>query len=265
MNNYTDSERRIMAAFIREDNLKHANELAEPVTVKNTIYTRVVKRFIDFIVSGIILILTLPINLVIAVVTFFDVGRPIFFMQQRVGYRGKFFNLVKFRNMTNERDSNGELLLPKDRVTKWGRFVRRTSLDELLNFWSILKGDMSLIGPRPLLPKYQEMFTERHKMRNFQRPGLECPYLIPKPATGNHWNDILENDIWYVENVSFITDVRMLFALVKLVFNRKETKGRANANRGAFMGYDENGIALSSQNLPEQYINRLKEVTNNNQ
>lgn len=253
----SDSERRIIAGYLREDNLAHTNEISAPVHVRDSFYTRYGKRALDIVLSGAALIVTFPVNAVIGIVTVFDVGTPIFFHQYRVGKDGKEFKITKFRNMTNATDENGELLLPKYRVTKWGKFVRKTSLDELLNFWSVFKGDMSLIGPRPLVKSYLERYSDRHFMRHAVRPGLECPYIMNRTPTGNKWQDQFENDVWYVENVSLKTDIKMMLGLVRLVFNRKETKGRAIASRGAFMGYDENGVVMSSVDLPEKYLERL--------
>lgn len=254
---FNDTERIILAGYIAEDNLEHANEVSASVKVRNTFYSKYVKRIIDIIISGLALLITLPLNLIIAVVTFFDVGRPIFFHQKRIGKDCKEFEITKFRNMTNDTDEQGNLLLPKDRVTKWGKFVRKTSLDELLNFWSIFKGDMSLIGPRPLTCNYLERYSQRHKMRHAVRPGLECPHIIKTAPSGSKWQDQFENDIWYVENVSFITDVKMVFSLIRLVFDRQSTASRGSAKRGAFMGYDENGVAMNNSDIPEKYIERM--------
>ena len=163
--------------------------------------------------------------------------------------------------MTNATNDKGDLLPPKERVTKWGNFVRRTSLDELLNFWSIFKGDMSIIGPRPLVLNYMDRYSERHKKRHCVKPGLECPYIMNDTPTGNKWQDQFENDVWYVENISFGTDIKMVFGLIKLVFNRKESSGRGKSNRGGFMGYTKDGIAINGNDIPEEYIERLKKET----
>lgn len=255
---FTDAERRIMAKYYAAEMLPHTNEISAKVTVNETFYTKYVKRLFDILISGLILIVTLPVNLIIGIVTFFDVGSPIFFKQTRIGKDCKEFQIVKFRNMTNATDENGQLLLPKDRVTKWGRFVRKTSLDELLNFWSIFKGDMSLIGPRPLVITYLDRYSDRHKMRHAVRPGLECPHVPEVPVTGHKWHDQFENDVWYAEHVSFLTDVKMVFRLIGLVFNRKETASRGDAKRGAFMGYNEEGIAVNHTDIPQEFIDRMR-------
>lgn len=257
-----DQERVIIAGYLAEDHLAHTNAISAPVYPRKSFYTQYVKRALDLLISSVALIVTFPVNLVIGIVTFFDVGSPIFFRQQRIGKDCKPFSLVKFRNMRDTRDAEGNLLLAKYRVTKWGRFVRKTSLDELLNFWSVFKGDMSIIGPRPLVMNYMSRYSDRHKMRHAVRPGLECPLIGLPEKTGNRWQDNFENDVWYVENVSFLTDLKMLLALFRLTFDKKETEGRKIAFRGGFMGYDENGMAVSTNDIPEQYVQRLMKEKN---
>ena len=238
---------------LANDRLAQIDALQAPVVPASNFYSKYGKRFLDMLVSLIALIITLPINLVIAIVTFFDVGRPLFFKQKRIGRKGKPFTILKFRNMTNECSESGILLPPEQRVTKWGRVVRKTSLDELLNFWSIFKGDMSLIGPRPLPEVYLDRYSKRHRHRLDVRPGLECP-----PRDLSHgvwtWNDQLENDIWYVENVSFKVDCYMFINLVRFTFDRKSANARAVAKRGSFMGYDLDGCAINDAKIPEEYL-----------
>lgn len=233
----------------------YANKIADPVNVKESFYMKYVKRCFDVLVSIVMLVVTLPINMILAVATYFDVGTPILFRQTRVGKNGKTFTLIKFRNMTNETDENGELLPEEQRVTRLGRFVRRTSLDELLNFWAILKGDMSLIGPRPLLTYYTPWMTERHRMRLAVRPGLECPIL----AYGHDdmdWNDRFENDVWYVEHCNLWVDICMCMKIAALVIAPVNKKNRENGNGGGFVGYDQYGIAIGSNAIqPYQLLN----------
>lgn len=252
----TKAMRWKLAGYLAEDRLYDINQNLEPVKVKDTVYTRYIKRLIDIVISLIICIITLPINLVIGIITFFDVGRPIFFKQDRVGRNGKIFHIIKFRNMRNTRDERGELLPPAQRVTKFGKFVRKTSLDELLNFWSILKGDMSLIGPRPLVPEYYHRYNDRHINRLAVRPGLECP---PRELTDHvwTWQEQFENDVWYVENVSFRTDCKMIFYLLRFTLDRKSANARAVADRGTFMGYDLDGEAINLDGVPQEYIDRV--------
>lgn len=235
-----------------EKNREMVNKQSASVHPRKSFYAKYIKRIIDIIIVLPVFIILLPVNLIIGIVTYFDVGRPIFFKQKRTGKDGKPFYLVKFRNMTNEQDEFGNLLPPSQRVTRWGAFARKYSLDELLNFWSILKGDMTIIGPRPLPSSFDERYSERHKMRTAVKPGLECPSLDTKMSV-RLYQEQFENDIWYVEHISFLTDIKMMFALVKLVFNSKERGDHANVGGGDFVGYDDNGIAFSMRRIPEKY------------
>lgn len=251
--NMTKARRWEIAEQLAADRLDTINARLKDVKVKDTFYTRYVKRAMDIILSLMALIVTLPINLVIGIVTFFDVGTPIFFKQQRIGKNGKLFTIVKFRNMRNTVDERGELFPPSQRVTKWGKLVRKTSLDELLNFWSILKGDMSIIGPRPLPSEYLIRYNNRHKVRLAVRPGLECPPREPLDHVWT-WQERLENDIWYVENISILTDIKMCFQLVQFALDRKNMSARSVAKIGTFMGYDLKGTAINLEQVPQEYI-----------
>lgn len=249
----TRAQRWALSDCLAQDRLPAINAACEAVHPSRTIYARYIKRGIDVVVSALALIVTLPINIVAAVMTLKDVGRPILFEQERVGKDGRIFKLVKFRNMTNERDERGELLPPSQRVTRFGRLMRKTSLDELLNFLSVLKGDMSLIGPRPLVPEYTARYSKRHRMRLSVRPGLECP---PRELSDHAWTwqEQFENDIWYVEHVSFRTDCKMMLNLVRFALDRKNSSARASAERGVFVGYDNLGNAISLEQLDQQYV-----------
>lgn len=253
----TKVQRWQLADYLAETRLDDINKKVKEVVPANNVYSKYIKRFIDIVVSILVLIVTSPINLVILIITAVTLGRPIFFKQERIGKDCKPFNIVKFRNMTNETDENGELLPPSQRVTKCGKFLRKTSLDELLNFWSILKGDMSLIGPRPLVPEYTHRYNKRHKQRLAVRPGLECP---PRTLSGHMWTweEQLENDVWYVENLSFITDCKMVVNLVKFALDSKSSKARAFAQRGSFFGYDINsGKAIAFEDVPNDIIDHI--------
>lgn len=242
----TEEER--MASFLKERNLGRTNQIFTTVTLNDTIYSRYVKRLLDIVISLIVCIVVLPLNLIFAICTFFDVGLPILYKQTRAGRNGKPFTLIKFRNMNNKTDSDGKLLPPSQRITKFGSVMRKYSLDELLNFWSVLKGDMSIIGPRPLPMFFHERMSDRHKCREMVRPGLECPRVFQIEKEGRYicpYHKQFENDIWYVEHVSFITDVKMIVLLIKMVFN---TKKRCTSAQGTtslyFVGYDDVGYAL---------------------
>lgn len=246
------AQRRELAERLAEDTLPELNRQCREVVPSRTIYARFVKRWIDVVVAFLAVVITLPINLIIGIITFFDVGRPIFFTQQRLGRGEKLFTLVKFRNMRNTVNEKGDLLTAADRVTKFGKLVRKTSLDELLNFWSVLKGDMSLIGPRPLLPQYLPRFNARHRGRFCVRPGLECP---PRELMDRGWNwqERLDNDVWYVEHLSFLVDCRMLVNVVRYALDPRMAKIRADAKMGTFMGYDRQGVAITQRELEEEY------------
>lgn len=260
----TKAMRWRIAERLAEDRLEIVNACCPEVKVKDTFYTRYVKRVIDIAVALAALLVTLPVNSVIGVITFFDVGYPIIFRQKRLGKDGKLFEIIKFRNMRNTVDERGELLPPSQRVTRFGRFVRRTSLDELLNFWSVLKGDMSLIGPRPLLPEHLDRYSNRHKQRLAVRPGLECP---PRKLDGHvwTWQEQFENDVWYVEHVSFLTDCKMFINLIRFALDRKSTSARASVTRGIFMGYDLNGTAITLDQVPQSYIDEVAEEMQKNE
>ena len=244
-----DNRRKIAVAISNDRPDGDYHEIVLP----NTFYVRFGKRLLDILFAGIACLVFLPINLLIAIITFFDVGRPIFFKQVRVGKNGKLFSLMKFRNMTNEKNEQGVLLPPEKRVTKWGKIVRKTSLDELLNFWSIFKGDMSLIGPRPLPQKYFVRFNAFHQQRHLLKPGLECPFH-ERGLAAQGWQGRLDNDIWYVENISFKTDVKMAFLLVKKVFSKEEREASASGKTGEFIGYCEDGSIMNEWCIPRRYL-----------
>ena len=251
----TKAMRWEIAEQLAEDRLEQINKSLDDVKVKDSFYTRHGKRLLDIILSLIAIIITLPINAVILIVTFLDVGRPIFFKQQRIGKEGKIFTIVKFRNMRNTTDDRGELLPAGQRVTKWGKFVRKISLDELLNFYNILKGDMSIIGPRPLPAEYLVRYNKRHIMRLAVRPGLECPPREFKQDIWT-WQEHLDNDVWYVENVGLFVDIMQSIRLVRMVFNKKSAEKRAAVQVGTFMGYNLDGEAITLKDIPQEYIDQ---------
>lgn len=181
--------------------------------VRRTFYTVIIKRFLDIFFSGMAILILLPLLILLCMFELIFQGRPILFSQERPGLHGKLFKIYKFRSMTNETDENGALLPGEQRVTSFGRFIRRFSLDELPELFCIFTGKMSIIGPRPLLTEYLPYYTRRHMARHEMRPGLACASL--KPVKTWTWNDQFENDIWYIENCSFWVDVKMVFAVAK--------------------------------------------------
>ncbi|MDD7147385.1 MAG: sugar transferase [Lachnospiraceae bacterium] len=180
-------------------------------------YRRCIKRIFDIIISGIALLLLSPVFLILAILVRTKLGCPVIFHQERPGYREKIFTLCKFRTMTDERDENGELLPDARRLTPFGSFLRKTSLDELPELWNIFKGDMSLIGPRPLLVGYLPYYTERERLRHTVRPGLTG---LAQVSGRNFlsWDERLAKDVEYVEHLSFLMDVKVFFQTISVVF-----------------------------------------------
>ena len=251
-------EKAQLAEYIKRDNLDYVNKRVQVVSVRDSFYTRYGKRFLDIILSVIALIITFPINILLAIATYIDVGCPILFKQKRTGMNKEEFYIYKFRNMTNETDAGGNLLPPSERVTKWGKFVRKTSLDELLNFVSVLCGDMSFVGPRPLLNEYADRFNIRDRQRYFVRPGLECP-SIKKLDHPMNWQERLDNDIWYVQNCSLWVDIKLVFRIIQIAFDSKATSIRSTASAGGFLGYNKDGSIITTKTLPDKYYEELFE------
>lgn len=180
-------------------------------------YRRFFKRFIDIVASGgALLVLALPLGAVTLWLHFANKGAGAFFFQERPGKGGKIFRIVKFKTMTDERDAFGNLLPDKERLTKVGRLVRSTSIDELPQLWNVFRGDMSLIGPRPLLPRYIPWYTEREQHRHDIRPGM-TGWAQVNGRNYVQWDDKLEMDVWYVENLSFVLDFKIICKTIKNV------------------------------------------------
>lgn len=180
-------------------------------------YRSCIKRIFDIIISGIALLLLSPVFLILAILVRTKLGSPVIFHQERPGYREKIFTLCKFRTMTDERDENGDLLPDARRLTPFGSFLRKTSLDELPELWNIFKGDMSLIGPRPLLVGYLPYYTGRERLRHTVRPGLTG---LAQVSGRNFlsWDERLAKDVEYVEHLSFLMDVKVFFQTISVVF-----------------------------------------------
>ena len=172
--------------------------------------------------------------LVICILELILHGSPVIYKTKRPGKDSKIFELYKFRSMTNAKDENGVLLPENKRITKFGLFLRRTSIDELPELLNIIRGDMSIIGPRPLLTEYLPLYSQRHAMRHSVRPGLACVRIRPSDSKTWTWREQFENDIYYIKHVSFVTDVRMIFAIIKEVI--KGCDYRANDTRVPFDG-----------------------------
>lgn len=202
---------------------------------KGGIYRRMVKRPMDFILSLIAIIVLSPVLLVVAILVRVNLGSPVLFKQKRPGLNEKIFLMYKFRTMTDERDENGELLPDSVRLTKFGRFLRSTSLDELPELFNILKGDMSIIGPRPLLVQYLPLYNEYQKRRHEVRPGLSGLAQV-SGRNAISWEDKFNLDVEYVDNVRFIEDWKIIFLTIKKVFVREGINSETAATMESFKG-----------------------------
>ena len=183
-------------------------------------YAKYIKRILDFILSLIALIVLSPVLLVVAILVRIKLGSPIIFKQQRPGKDEKIFTLYKFRTMTDKKDENGNLLPDSERLTKFGKVLRSTSLDELPELVNILKGDMSIVGPRPLLVEYLPLYSEEQKHRHDVRPGL-TGWAQVNGRNSITWTEKFKLDVYYVENVSFLLDLKIIFLTIKQVICRK--------------------------------------------
>ncbi|MDY4568967.1 MAG: sugar transferase [Alloprevotella sp.] len=201
-------------------------------------YKHFFKRVIDFTIALIALLTIWPILLVIYVwLTIANKGAGAFFFQERPGRHGKIFKVIKFKTMTDERDANGELLPDAQRLTKVGRFVRSTSIDELPQFINVLKGDMSLIGPRPLLVQYLPLYSEEQARRHEVRPGISG-WAQCHGRNAISWTEKFKLDVWYVDHCTFWTDLKVVFITIKKVLGRKDinTTSGESATMEAFNG-----------------------------
>lgn len=183
-------------------------------------YAKYIKRMLDFMLSLIALIVLSPLMLIIGLLVRIKLGKPIIFKQKRPGKDEKIFTLYKFRTMTDEKDQNGNLLPDAKRLTKFGKTLRSTSLDELPELWNILKGEMAIVGPRPLLVEYLPLYNEKQKHRHDVRPGLTGLAQISGRNTID-WEEKFEEDIEYIQNVNFVTDCKIVFKTVSKVLKKE--------------------------------------------
>ena len=207
---------------------------------KASFYEMYIKRLLDVILSGGALIMLSPVLLVTAVLVRTRLGSPVIFCQERPGKDGKIFKLYKFRSMSDARDENGNLLPDEIRLTRFGKLLRSTSLDELPELWNILRGDMSIVGPRPLLVKYLPLYNEEQRHRHDVRPGL-TGWAQVHGRNAITWEEKFRMDVWYVQNLSFATDVRTVFLTVKKVFCREGISSETAATMEEFRGTKESG------------------------
>lgn len=199
-------------------------------------YKSYFKRILDFIIVLVLLLLIWPILLCIILWIYFaNKGSGVFFTQERPGKDGKIFKVIKFKTMTDERDADGNLLPDADRLTKIGKFIRSTSIDELPQLINVLKGDMSLIGPRPLLPQYLPLYSKEQMRRHEVRPGI-TGWAQCNGRNAITWAEKFRLDVWYVDNISLWTDIKIIVITVKKVFKREDISSATSVTMEYFDG-----------------------------
>ena len=181
---------------------------------------KILKRLLDIILSIVGISFFIPILFLISIIIRLRLGNPIFFLQERTGLNGQLFKLIKFRTMTNELDTNGNLLSDSKRVTKLGLFLREYSLDELPQLFNVLKGNMSIVGPRPLLPEYLNLYNSEQSKRHNVKPGITGWSQI-KGRNSINWEEKLKFDVWYVQNKSFFLDIKIIIMTLIIVLKKK--------------------------------------------
>lgn len=194
------------------------------------------KRLIDLLLSSIIFIMLFPLFLIIAIsLKIFNKGAGVFFLQDRPGKSGKIFKLIKFKTMTDERDAHGNLLPDEERLTKFGAFLRKTSLDEIPQLLNVIKGDMSLVGPRPLLVEYLPLYNEFQARRHEVKPGI-TGWAQVNGRNAISWEKKFEFDVWYVDHISFWLDMKIIFLTIKKVLARDGISSNTSVTMEKFTG-----------------------------
>lgn len=199
------------------------------------LYRKYFKKILDYFISLVVVILLAPLLTIIIILLFLFNEGKVFFIQKRPGKNEKIFNLYKFKTMNDDRDKNGNLLPDEQRITKIGNFIRKFSLDELLQFINVLKGDMSIIGPRPLLIEYLPLYNEEQKKRHNVKPGI-TGWAQVNGRNALSWKEKFELDVWYVENISFWLDLKILFRTIIKVFKRDGISSEGMATAPKFNG-----------------------------
>lgn len=199
-------------------------------------YKNYYKRIIDFTIALVTFVMLSPILLVITVwLHFANKGAGAFFLQERPGLHGKIFKIIKYKTMTDERDAEGNLLPDKDRLTAVGKFVRKTSIDELPQLINVLKGDMALIGPRPLLAQYLPLYSKEQMRRHDVRPGISG-WAQCHGRNQISWTEKFKFDVWYVDHLSLVTDLKVIFITIKKVLFREDINSDNDATMEDFNG-----------------------------
>ncbi|MBD2563155.1 sugar transferase [Nostoc linckia FACHB-391] len=200
-------------------------------------YRRVIKSLLDRVVAAIALIFLFPLLMSVAIAIHSRLGSPVIFTQFRPGQNARIFKFYKFRTMTNERDHEGNLLADEKRLTAFGQFLRETSLDELPQLWNVLKGDMSFVGPRPLLVKYLDRYTPQQARRHEVKPGITgWAQVNGRRTLDQFWNKKFELDIWYIDHWSLWLDLKILFMTIWQVMQRKSITQEGHVTSEEFKG-----------------------------
>jgi lipopolysaccharide/colanic/teichoic acid biosynthesis glycosyltransferase len=198
-------------------------------------YRNFIKRGIDCLVALILLTVTFPLLLIAALCLFIANNGNVFFTQERPGRKERLFRVIKFKTMNDKKDQHGKLLPDKERLTPVGKFIRTTSIDELPQMINVLKGDMSLIGPRPLLPKYLPLYNEQQSRRHQVRPGI-TGWAQVNGRNAISWSKKFEYDVWYVDNLSFLLDLKIVWLTIIKIFKREGITEQGSATISAFNG-----------------------------
>ncbi len=203
-----------------------------------SMYKNYLKRVFDFSIALFAIVIASPLMITVAVwLHFANKGAGVFFLQERPGLHGKIFKVIKYKTMTDEKDSNGELLSDEKRLTPIGKFIRSTSIDELPQLINVLKGDMALIGPRPLLVKYLPLYSKKQARRHEVRPGISG-WAQCHGRNAISWTQKLEYDVWYVDNISLWTDIRIIWKTIISVVQRDGISAENNVTIDDFNGYN---------------------------
>ena len=213
-----------------------ANSQSDSQAARLKVILGMTKRVLDVVISLIVLVLLSPVLVVVMILIRRRLGSPVFFVQERSGKDGVRFAMIKFRTMTNAVDESGQLLPNADRMTKFGNLLRKTSLDELPELLNVLKGEMSLVGPRPLLPEYDALYSPNHARRLSVRPGL-TGWAQVNGRSASDWSARFDQDVWYVENQSILLDFRIMFLTAKKVLMRDDVTTPDQNKR--FEGYED--------------------------
>lgn len=206
--------------------------------MKIKLYENVIKRIMDITISALGLLILSPVFIIVSIVLLYSNNGKPFFFQKRPGKNEKLFSIIKFKTMNDKKDENGEFLPFDQRVTKTGAFLRKYSLDEIPQLLNVFKGDMSLIGPRPLLVQYLPLYREWQKKRHDLKPGI-TGWAQVKGRNTIKWNEKFALDVWYVENISFLLDMKILFLTIKKVIIKEGVNSQSDLNMPTFMGTDD--------------------------